>query len=45
MYKLFGINEELIELAHKTEEQFKEQLKKIEEVCEYNSLKILSAFQ
>lgn len=45
MYKQFGINEEVIELAHKTEEQVKEQFKKIEEVCEYNSLKILSAFQ
>ena len=45
MYKQFGINEEVIELAHKTEEQVKEKFKKIEEVCEYNSLKILSAFQ
>ena len=32
MYKQFGINEEVIELAHKTEEQVKEQFKKIEEV-------------
>ena len=26
MYKQFGINEEVIELAHKTEEQVKEQV-------------------
>ena len=28
MYKQFGINEEVIELAHKTEEQVKEKFKR-----------------
>ena len=45
MYKQFGISDELLELSKKTEFEVQEQFKKIEEVCEYNSLKVLSAFQ
>ena len=45
MYKQFGISDELLELSKKTELEVQEQFKKIEEVCEYNSLKVLLAFQ
>ena len=45
MYKQFGISDELLELSKKTELEVQEQFKKIEEICEYNSLKVLSAFQ
>ena len=45
MYKQFGISDELLELSKKTELEVQEQFKKIDEVCEYNSLKVLSAFQ
>ena len=45
MYKQFGISDELLELSKKVELEVQEQFKKIEEVCEYNSLKVLSAFQ
>ncbi len=45
MYKQFGISDELLELSKKAELEVQEQFKKIEEVCEYNSLKVLSAFQ
>lgn len=45
MFNQFGISNELLELAKKTEMEIQEQFRKIEEVCEYNSLKVLSAFQ
>lgn len=45
MYKQYGISDELLELSKKAELEVQEQFKKIEEVCEYNSLKVLSAFQ
>lgn len=45
MYKQFGISDELLELSKKAELEVQVQFKKIEEVCEYNSLKVLSAFQ
>ncbi len=45
MYKEFGINEEIIELSKKVEEEIKEEFSKIQEICEYNSLKVLNAMQ
>ncbi len=44
MYKEYGINEKLLELAEETENEIKEQFKSIDKVCEYNSLKVLRAF-
>ncbi len=44
MYKDFGISEELISLANKCEEELKEIYKNIDDICEYNSMKVLSAF-
>ncbi len=45
MYKEFGIDEDLLKLAEETENDIKEEFKKIEKVCEYNSLKVLNAFR
>ena len=45
MYKEFGISEELIELSERVEEELKPIYSKIEKNCEYNSLKVLRAFQ
>ena len=45
MYKEFGIEEELLELANETEKDIKEVFNKIDKVCEYNSLKVLNAFK
>ena len=44
MYSELGIKEEVINLALKAEEELKEEFKNIDEVCEYNSLKVLNAF-
>lgn len=45
MYKEYGIDEKLLELAEETENEIKEQFKSIDKVCEYNSLKVLNAFR
>lgn len=45
MYKKFGISDELIELSKKAQEELKPIYKDIDDVCEYNSLKVLNAFQ
>lgn len=45
MYKEFGIKDEIIELSRKVEEDLKPVFKEVEGVEEYNSLKVLSAFQ
>lgn len=45
MYKEFGINNELLELAKDVEEEMESIVEEIQEVCEYNSLKVLKAFQ
>ena len=45
MYKEFGIKEEVIELSKKVESELQDIFKKIDEICEYNSMKVLSAFQ
>ena len=45
MYKEFGIDEQIEKLAIETEEELKEEFKKIENNCLKNSIKVLKAFQ
>ena len=45
MYKEFGIKEDIIKLSKKVEKDLNLIFKEVEEVEEYNSLKVLSAFQ
>ncbi|MGN1299556.1 MAG: aminotransferase class I/II-fold pyridoxal phosphate-dependent enzyme [Candidatus Scatovivens sp.] len=45
MYNEFGISNKLEELSNKTEEEIKGILKKIDENCIKNSIKVLKAFQ
>jgi len=45
MYKEFGISEKIINLSTKAEQDVEKVFKDIEKVCEYNSLKVLKAFQ
>lgn len=45
MYKEFGIKEDVIELSKKIEKDLEPIFKEVEEIEEYNSLKVLSAFQ
>ena len=45
MYNEFGIKKEVIELSNKVEPELNDVFKKIDEISEYNSLKVLSAFQ
>lgn len=44
MYKELSINKELIDLSNKVEEKISEQIKKVNEDCMYNSIKVLKAF-
>ena len=45
MYKKMGISDKTIELARNAEENIQKEFKQVELVCEYNSLKVLKAFQ
>ena len=44
MYNEFGISNKAKELVLKAEENLKEEFKKIDELCDLNSLKVLNAF-
>ena len=44
MYNIFGISNETQELINECEKDCQEEFKKIDEACNYNSLKVLSAF-
>ena len=44
MYSSLKIDEKIVELVNSCEEKCLEEFKKIDEVCDYNSLKVLSAF-
>lgn len=44
MYNALGISEKTQALIKQCEEDCKEELKKIDEACDYNSLKVLSSF-
>ena len=45
MYEEFGISKELENLSQKVENEVSEQFKKIDRICEKNSIKVLKAFQ
>lgn len=45
MYSKFGIKKEILELSKEVEKECETQFKRIEEIKEINSLKVLSAFQ
>ena len=45
MYSEFGIKKEILELSKEVEKEIKPQFEKIEQIKEWNSLKVLSAFQ
>ena len=45
MYKKLGIKQEIIELAEKVEQDLQEEFKKIDQVKEINSIKVLQAMQ
>lgn len=45
MYKEFGISEKIINLSTKAEKDVENVFKEIDKICEYNTLKVLKAFQ
>lgn len=45
MYKELGISEDIISLSTKAEKDVEDIFKQIDKVCEYNTLKVLKAFQ
>lgn len=45
MYEILGIKKEIVELAADAEKNLQNEFKKIDEICEYNSQKVLSAFK
>ena len=45
MYQEFGIDEKLENIAQKVESQIKHKIKEIDDICMYNSIKVLKAFQ
>lgn len=45
MYEELGIKKEVIELIKETEINLQDKFKEIDEICEYNSLKVLNAFR
>ena len=44
MFKEYGITEETYNLVNKCEKEVTEEFNKVNEICEYNSLKVLKAF-
>ena len=44
MLEELKIDNKVIELSKKVEQEISEQFKLIDDICEYNSLKVLSAF-
>ena len=45
MLEKYGIDKELVELSKKVEEKISNKFKEIDEICEVNSYKVISAFQ
>ena len=44
MYKEYGISEETFKLVKKSEKEVEKEFENINEICEYNTLKVLKAF-
>ena len=44
MYKELGISEKVVEMSKKVEMDVMQQFKQIDEICEYNTAKVLNAF-
>lgn len=44
-YKEYGISDKIVELSEHVEEIVKPVFEKIDEICEYNTIKVLKAFQ
>ncbi len=44
MYNMLGISSEIQDLVHECEKDCLEEFKKIDEACNYNSLKVLTSF-
>ena len=44
MFEEYGISNKVYELINKCEKEVQEEFRKINEICEYNSLKVLKAF-
>ena len=45
MYEQFGISEKIEKLSIKSEKEVENVFKQIDEICAYNTLKVLKAFQ
>ena len=45
MYKEYGIDEKIEKLAQEVQKEIKEEIEKVNEICEKNSLKVIKAFQ
>lgn len=45
MYKRLGIDENLEKISNEVENKIEKQFKRVEKICQINSLKVLSAFQ
>ena len=45
MYQELGIDEKIQELVNSTENEIKEILESVDKICEYNSIKVIKAFQ
>ena len=41
---MINIDEKLLEISKKCEEEIKTELKKIDDICMFNSMKVLNAF-
>ena len=45
MYESFGIDEKIISLVPRVDEEIKNELAKVDDICTFNSFKVLKAFQ
>ena len=45
MYKEYGIDEKIEKLAQEVQKEIREEIEKVNEICEKNSLKVIRAFQ
>lgn len=45
MYKEYGIDEKIEELAQEVQKEIRAEIEKVNEICERNSLKVIKAFQ